>query len=195
MSLPVCVRLAAAAAFALLLTAAPASALTIVLTGPFLPEGGMGSAGSGFARVTFDTDLLTMHVEATWSGTSSTSTVAHIHCCTAVPNSGNAVVATQVPSFAGFPVGVTEGSYDRLFDMSLAGSWNSAYVTANGGSPASAFTALVNGLSAERGYLNIHTNAFPSGEIRARLALIPEPATSVLLGLGLGLLARRRPRA
>jgi hypothetical protein len=167
-----------------------ASAVTIILEAPFLPEGGVGSAGTGFARVTFDTDLFTMRTEATWSGTSGTSTVAHIHCCTTTPGVGNAGVATQLPSFVGFPTGVTSGSYDNTFDMTLAASWNPSFVSANGGTPTNAFNALVAGLQANRGYFNIHTSTFGGGEIRARV--VPEPGSALLIGLGLALLAQRR---
>lgn len=173
---------------------APAAAATMVFTAPFLPEGGPGSTGTGTATVTFDTDVLTMRVEATWSGTSGTSTNAHIHCCTANPGVGNAGVATQVPTFVGFPSGVTAGSYDQTFDMNLAASWNPTFVTANGGTTSGAFTALLNGILDDRGYLNIHTSTFSGGEIRARLALVPEPGTALLLGLGLAGFAIRRSR-
>lgn len=172
--------------------AAPAGAVTLVFGAPFLPEGGPGSTGTGTATVTFDTVLLTMQVQATWSGTSGTTTASHIHCCTVTPGVGNAGVATQVPTFSGFPLGVTFGTYNQLFDMSLASSWNPTYVTNNGGTTTSALAALLAGLQADRGYLNIHTSTFGGGEIRARLALIPEPGTLALVGVGLAALAARR---
>jgi hypothetical protein len=171
--------------------AAPASAHTIVFEANFLPEGGPAATGTGFARVTFDTDIFSMRVEATFSGLSGNTTASHIHCCTASPGVGNVGVATQLPSFVGFPLGVKSGTYDQTFDMNLAASWNPSYVTANGGING-AFNALVAGLQNDRGYLNIHSSTFSGGEIRARLAEVPEPTSALLVGLGLALLAQRR---
>src|SRR5688572_22118433 len=93
-------------------------------------------------------------------------TASHIHAATAVPGVGTAGVATTVPTFTGFPSGVTAGDYDRVFDMTLASSYNPAYITANGGTPASAFAALKTALNNGTSYFNIHTTAFMPGEIR-----------------------------
>ena len=43
-------------------------------------------------------------------------------------------------------------------------------------------------------YLNLHTNAFPGGEIRSQVLLVPEPATLALFAGGLGLAMRRKTR-
>lgn len=40
-------------------------------------------------------------------------------------------------------------------------------------------------------YINIHTNAFPGGEIRGQLIVIPEPGTVAALAAGLGMLVLR----
>jgi hypothetical protein len=142
------------------------------------------SPGTGFAEVDFDLAAHTMVVHVTFSGLLTGTTASHIHAPTAVAGTGTAGVATTVPTFTAFPLGVTSGTYDHLFDMSLASSYNPAFVTANGGTVASAEAVLAESLAAGTAYLNIHTTGVPTGEIRGFLA-VPEPATLVLLGLGL----------
>jgi hypothetical protein len=154
------------------------------------------SPGTGFAEVDFDIAAHTMRVDVTFSGLQGTTTASHIHSATALPGAGTAGVATQVPSFVGFPLGVTSGTYDHTFDTSLASTYNPAFVTANGGTPAAAEAALAASLGAGTAYLNIHSTVDPGGEIRGFLVAraVPEPATLGLFALGALLLvyARRR---
>jgi len=150
-----------------------------------------GSPGTGFATVTIDNVLNTMLVDVTFSGLTSGNTNAHIHCCITVP--GNAGVATVTPTFTGFPTGATSGTYNHLFDLTQTTSWNPAFITANGGTPASAEAVLLAGLAANQTYLNIHTTNFGGGEIRGFLVEAPEPGTFLLAGAVLaGFLIRRR---
>ena len=178
----------------LAMAALPAAALTIY--GATLDQNEpvpTGSPGTGTARVTIDGTM--MRVEASFSGLLGTTTVSHIHCCTAVADTGAAGVASTTPTFPGFPAGVTAGSYDTTFDMTLASSYNPAFITSNGGTTLGAFSALVAGLDAGTGYFNIHTSAFGGGEIRGFLHAIPEPETYALMLLGLaavGVAVRRR---
>ena len=154
------------------------------------------SPGAGLATITVDFDLVTMRVQASFSDLIGTTTASHIHCCTLTPGSANVGVATGLPTFAGFPLGVTSGTYDHTFDMALASSYNPAFVTAQGSD--NAFSALVAGMDTGNAYFNIHTTSFGGGEIRGLLHPVPEPQTYALFGVGLGVVAwvvrRRRIR-
>lgn len=152
------------------------------------------SPGTGSAVVTVTGNLMTVSV--TFSGLTGNTTASHIHCC--APVGTNAPVATTVPTFPDFPLGVQSGSYTRTFDLTLASTYNPAFVTAHGGTVTQAEADLLAGLLAGQAYLNIHTDAFRGGEIRGQLQPVPEPGTALLLVTGLAGVAgvvRRRRRA
>jgi len=133
------------------------------------------SPGTGSAFVTIDTTTHQLRVVVTFSGLTSNTTAAHIHCCVTPP--ANVGVATTTPAFGGFPLGVTSGSLDQTYDTLNPSTWNAAFITANGGSPAGAEAALATGLAAGRAYLNIHTVNNPGGEIRG--FLVPQNSPSI----------------
>ena len=137
------------------------------------------SPGTGTGLITIDAVANTMRVQATFSGLVAGVTAAHIHAPTAVAGTGTAGVATTLPTFTGFPSGVTAGTYDQTFNMLLASSYNPTYVTNNGGTTASAFAALRTAIAAGRAYLNIHSSTFPGGEIRGFLNLCPTINVSI----------------
>ena len=139
------------------------------------------SPGIGSAVVTLNGDMLTVSVS--FSGLLGNTTASHIHCCG--PLGTNAMVATTTPTFPGFPLGVQAGSYTQTFDLTLASSYNPAFITAHGGTVAQAEAAFIAGLLSGQTYFNIHTNLFPGGEIRGQLQAVPEPVTLLLLGSGL----------
>jgi CHRD domain len=188
----------------LLLLASPTYAAPVeffaTLSGANETPNPTGSPGIGSADVTFDPVAHTLHVHITFSGlfpTTSTgavsgTTASHIHCCGL--QSQTLIVATTTPTFPGFPLGVTSGSYDMSFDTSASSTYNSAFVTMfGGGTVTGAEAALFAGMVAGGSYLNIHTTAFPGGEIRGPL-LTPEPGTLLLLSVGLTGLAHHLRR-
>ena len=141
------------------------------------------SPGTGFADVVYNDVLHTLQVQVTFGGLTGTTTASHIHAATTVAGTGTAGVATTTPTFAGFPLGVTGGSYSNTLDLTASSSYNPSYITANGGTTASAEAALVAAIAADKAYLNIHTTTFGGGEIRGFLVPVPEPSSLALVGL------------
>jgi hypothetical protein len=143
------------------------------------------SPGTGLATVVLDPTAQTLQVNATFSGLTSNDVAAHIHCCQTVPGTNmNVGVATTVPAFPGFPLGMTSGTYSSpVFDLTMTTIYNPAFITAEGGL-ANAEAALIAGIEGGLTYFNIHTVNFGGGEIRGEL--VPAP----IVGAGLpGLVA------
>ena len=183
---------------AALATPAMAAPITYVglLTGPN-EEPANASPGTGTALVTVDDVLHLLRVVVDFNGLFGTTTAAHIHVINGPGDLNTAdtlgPVATTTPSFLGFPLGVTSGSMDQTYDLTLASSFRGGFITDAGGIQ-QAESALISALAEGRAYLNIHTNVFGGGEIRDFLApepAVPEPGGLLLLGMaGIGWYAR-----
>lgn len=124
------------------------------------------------------------------------TTAAHIHCCTTDAFTGTAAVALP---FVDFPLGVQAGEYSAAINLGDVASYDPAFVAAYGGTVQGAAAALLAGINSNEAYVNIHTDAYPGGEIRGFLvaAPVPEPSAWAMLGAGLAGLwwfnRRRRP--
>jgi hypothetical protein len=71
-------------------------------------------------------------------------------------------------------------------DLTLAATYNAAFITQEGGTVALAEAGLIAALNSGNTYANIHTANFPGGEIRGQIAqVVPEPSNLLLFGTGL----------
>jgi hypothetical protein len=165
--------LVALASAILLSLASPSGAATISIVTPLDgPQAGTASLATGTALVTIDDGTLSYDFTLLVSGILK-SNVTGVHVHTIVDNSIVENIWTEpsrvaIPVTGGFALFVTGGN----------------------------FQAALADLSAGKLYYNVHTTAYPAGEIRGNI--VPEPGFLVtgssLAGIGLIVLWRRRRR-
>jgi hypothetical protein len=164
----------ASVAIALVISFEPAFAEPVTFTAKLSsdPQGEQNaSSGTGSATVVIDAAAHTLQVSITFAGLQNPSIAAHIHClCTEPASTQTTNAATIVPTFPGFPLGVTSGTYSDTFDTLKADTYSPRFLKASGGTAATAEAALFSGMLAGQTYLNVHsvgTDRF--GEIRGFL--------------------------
>lgn len=131
------------------------------------------SPGTGVGSITYDDATNQLNWQITFSGLTAGATGAHFHGPAAPGVNGGVQLAIPLGLFAGQTAGNVSGT--------------------------ATITETQEGqLLAELWYINIHTSAFPGGEIRGQVldaAPVPVPAAAWLFGsglLGLAALVRRK---
>ena len=125
------------------------------------------SPGTGSFTGTIDDVTGAFTLTGTYTGLLAGVTASHIHGPAPVGANGPVIVALT-------HTGGTSGTLTGGGTISLA---------------------QVADMMAGLHYVNVHTQAFPGGEIRGQIGVVPEPGTIVALGLGAILLVRRRRKA
>jgi CHRD domain len=200
------------------LFAQPGQAALIVLSGHLdasqVVDGVSTSTATGFGTVTIDTTLFTITTDLSWSGLSGPIDRSHLHDAPegasrfTPPNNNffhellddtSVPLAIQVP--CGFPGGgfltdcapVTGTAHDVL---QLAVDDGYAVSADPPGTGFPDFATLTAAFVHNGVYIDIHTELYPSGEIRGQLLAAPEPASLAMVGGGLWtlILLRRRRR-
>jgi len=136
-----------------------------IATAKLTGDGESHSHGTGRGTVTFHSATDSLSVSLTFSGLTSPTHVppgvlgaAHIH----YGNPGGPEGPIIFP-FLNFPIGVTSGTYSTTLTAS-----NLTPDPANG---INTFTEAVDAIEAGHTYFNIHTVAFPGGEIRGQITV------------------------
>jgi CHRD domain len=144
------------------------------------------SPATGSVFITLDPSAETFQINASFSNLTGLDTAAHIHCCSLVQSSAGG--ATELPSWPGLPLVVTQGTYSSpVFSLLNPSFYTPAFLSAEGG-VVQAEAALVSGIETGEAWFGIHTTSFPKGEIATELLPVPEPATALLFGAGVAVL-------
>lgn len=147
------------------------------------------STATGFARLTVDVatglyelDLFVTGIAlADLRGAGPNASPLHFHNAPVGVNGGIVVDAGfHAGGFVAEPGGIRATVHHQLFG-GMQGGLNGPPVATN-----------IANLLAGALYLNVHTNAFPGGEIRGQA--VPAPSAAVLLAIGGVVAARRRRR-
>ena len=132
------------------------------------------SSAAGSAQITVDDTLGTIEYAVVAFNLDGAFTASHIHG-PAMSGVNAGVLSNLVTNAYAAPGPVMIGSFVVANSISFAGMSTDATL-------ASAINAMP-----WMYYVNIHTTAYPGGEVRGQLAPVPEPETYALMLAGLGL--------
>jgi hypothetical protein len=171
-----------------------ASSNAAIISTNFMLDGGQevppnSSNALGVATIDYDTTTDTFDITVLAVGIAladlrpvgPNSTPIHIHLAPAGSNGGIVIDLGFLASFQQAGLGIEYSATD----VAAGGTFGNV-----SSDPATVQQAFRQGNL----YVNIHTNAFPGGEIRGQIPPIPTPATAALIGAA-GLLAVGRRRA
>jgi hypothetical protein len=200
----------------------PAHASLITLTGNLdaaqvVDGGGSTSTATGFGTVTIDTTLFTITTDLSWSGLSGPADRAHLHDAPegqsrfTPPNDNffhELLTDMSVPLIDQVPCGFASGGFMTNCAPTTGTAHDVLQLSAGDGYAISAvppatgfpdFAALTAAFISDGVYIDMHTELYPSGEIRGQLLVptiaVPEPASLTIFVAGLfgfDLLRRRR---
>lgn len=144
------------------------------------------STATGSGTLTLDTTANTLTFNnIVWSGLSADSTASHIHGPAGAGTSTGVIYFLSSPQpFTTTGAGIRSGT--------ISGTMNLTDPTQNG--VAYPVATQIANLESGLWYINVHSTAFPAGEIRGQILPVPEPSTLALLGLGVGALVWRQRR-
>jgi len=118
--------------------------------------------------VEYDDVAHTLRISADWAGLSADDGGPHtlLHSCARRRDHRR---RRHPRHTAGFPAGVSSGSYTSpLIDLDDPASFTAGFMTNFGGGTTSGSTAaLLAGIDEGKAYFNVHSDTFPGGEIRA----------------------------
>jgi hypothetical protein len=192
--------------------AAPANATlyqyTATLNAGQVVDGVSTSSATGSALVTVDDSQFTVTTDLTWSGLSGPADRAHLHFAPAGdsrlvvdPSTDffHEVIDDPFRTILGCNLGFTNcapptGNTHDVLQLAANNGYGAGLALSLG---TDSFADLILALNLGDIYIDVHTEQYPSGEIRGQLgvAAVPEPSTWAMMILGfagIGFMAYRR---
>lgn len=147
------------------------------------------STATGTATIIINDARDRLDLRLVYSGLTAGAIDYHLHCCIAA--GANTGVAIDID----FTEGLLSDDFSASFNLLDPTIYRAAFLAGSGGTAEGARDRFFAGYLANLGYFNVHSSAFPGGEIRGQFAAVPEPATWAMMIAGFGLVgagARRR---